>query len=90
MIENLHDNERAKTFARELMDRVKEVVRKGNVTKLRVMRDGETVVNLPVNAGVVVWVAAPLWALLLAAISTVGLSCSVDVVKEDGQVIHVV
>lgn len=90
MIENLHENEKVKGFARDLVDRVKEIVRKGNVTKLRVIRGGETVLNLPVTAGVVAWVAAPLWAILLAAITAVGLSCSVDVVKEDGQVIHVV
>ena len=90
MVENLHDNEKVKKLAGEIVDKVKDVVKLGNVTKILVKKNGETVVNFPLPVGVVGVVAAAPWALLLAAITTFGLDCSVDVVKEDGQVIHIV
>ena len=90
MVENLHDNDKARRLAREMVDKVKAVVKKGNVTKILVRKNGETVVNFPLTVGVVGVVAAAPWALLLAAITTFGLDCTIDVVKEDGQVIHIV
>ena len=90
MLENLHDNEKTKKLAEDIVNKVKEVVKQGNATKILVKRHGETVVNFPLTVGVVGVVAAAPWALLLAAITTFGLDCSIDVVKEDGQVIHIV
>ncbi len=90
MVENLHDSDKAKKLAEEIVGKVKDVVKKGNVTKILVIKDGETVVNFPLTVGVLGVVAAAPWALLLAAITTFGLDCSIDVVKEDGQIIHIV
>lgn len=90
MVENLHDNEKAKRVAEELVAKVKDVVKMGNATKILVKKDGETVANFPLTVGVVGVVAAAPWALLLAAITTFGLDCSIDVEKEDGQIIHIV
>ncbi len=77
------------SFAREIVDKIKVLVKKGNVTKIQVSRNGETVATFPVNVGIVAGVAAAPWALLLAVIATVGAGCSVDVVKEDGQIVHI-
>lgn len=89
MSEKIH-SEQVKELAERLLAGVKEAVRKGNATKILVKRREETVVNLPVTAGAVAFIAAPFWAVVLSAITAIGLECSVDVVKEDGQVVHIV
>src|SRR5690625_2176653 len=45
--------------AEGLVQRLKELIKTGNVTHLRVKRDGRTLVDLPVTAGVVGAVIAP-------------------------------
>lgn len=89
MSEKIHSEE-AKAMAERLLAGVKEAVRKGNATKILIKRKGETVVNLPVTAGAVALVAAPFWAIVLSAITAIGLDCSVDVVRESGEIVHIV
>ena len=75
------------------MNKVKELVKKGNVSRIVVKRKGDTVLNLPVSAGVVgavVGLAYVKWALLAAALATVGFGCTVEVIKDDGAVVNVV
>ena len=74
-----------KKFAEEAIEKLKELVQKGNVTKILVKKDGETIVNFPVNVGIVVGVAAAPWALILAAITTLGMNCHIEVLKDDGE-----
>ena len=66
------------------------MVRKGNVTKILVSKNGETIVKFPLNVGIVAGVAAAPWALILAALTTLGMDCHIDVVKDDGDVIHII
>ncbi|MCI8651058.1 MAG: DUF4342 domain-containing protein [Oscillospiraceae bacterium] len=86
MVENLKD----KKVAEEIVEKLKELVRKGNVTKILVSKNGETIVNFPLNVGIVAGVAAAPWALILAALTTLGMDCHIDVVKDDGDVIHII
>ena len=86
MVENLKD----KKVAEEIVEMLKELVRKGNVTKILVSKNGETIVNFPLNVGIVAGVAAAPWALILAALTTLGMDCHIDVVKDDGDVIHII
>ncbi len=79
-----------KQFAQEILAKLKELVRKGNVTKIQISRKGENVVTFPLNVGVVAGVAVAPWALIAAAIATLGASCSIDVVKENGEVVRIV
>ena len=79
-----------KKFAEEAIDKLKELVQKGNVTKILVKKDGETIVNFPVNVGIVVGVAAAPWALILAAITTLGMNCHIEVLKDDGETITII
>ena len=73
MVEDMKD----KKFAEEIVEKLKELVKKGNVTKIQVIKNGETVVNFPLNVGIVAGVAAAPWALLLAAITTLGMDCHI-------------
>ena len=86
MVEDMKD----KKFAEEIIEKLKDLVKKGNVTKIQVIKNGETIVNFPLNVGIVAGVAAAPWALLLAAITTLGMDCPIDVVKDDGEVLHII
>lgn len=82
-------DDNVKKTAEALVEKVKELVKKGNVTKIQVKKNGEVVVNFPVTVGIVAGVAAAPWALLLAAITTLGLDCSIEVVKDNGEVLRI-
>ena len=86
MVEDMKD----KKFAEELIEKLKDLVRKGNVTKIQVLKGGEVIVNFPLNVGIVGGVAAAPWALILAAITTLVMDCHIDVLKDNGEVMHIV
>ena len=69
----------------QVLERIKALIRKGNVTRLRVKRRGRLVVEVPVTAGVVGAVIAPELALIGAAACLVT-GCSLEVEREDGVV----
>ncbi len=74
------------------MAKIKELVKKGNVSRIVVCRNGQSVLNIPVNVGVVgaaVGLTTAKWALLAAAVATVGFGCTVEIVKADGDVVNV-
>lgn len=69
-----------------LMDKVKEIVKRGNVTKIIVRHDDKIVLNLPLNAGVLGVVVAP-WGVLLGVLAAFGFKCTIDLLKDDGTVV---
>lgn len=69
-----------------LMAKIKEIVGRGNVSRILVKRDEEVFLNLPLNAGIVGAVVAP-WGILAGAIASFGFNCVIEFVKEDGSVI---
>ena len=71
-----------------VMEKVKELVKKGNVSRILVCKDGKELVNIPVNVGIVggvIGLAAAKWAVL----ATIGFGCTVQVIREDGLVTDV-
>ena len=75
------------------IEKVKELVRKGNVSRIVVKRKGTEFLNIPVNVGVVgaaVGLAAAKWVLLASVLATVGFGCVVEIIKADGDVVNVV
>ena len=75
------------------VEKIKELVKKGNVSKIVVRRKGEVLLSIPVNVGVVgavIGLTAAKWAVLAAVLGTVGFGCSVEIVKDDGEVVNVV
>lgn len=83
-------NERLKHAACETVNRVRSLVKTGNVTRVLVERKGETLLNLPLTVSAVGLVAAPAWAILLATLATFGLDCAVTLVTAEGKKISVV
>lgn len=72
----------------EIIETLREILRKGNVTKIVVKKDGDTIVNLPVTAGAIgVILALPLTALGLTA--AVISKCSIEITREDGEIINI-
>ena len=69
----------------ELIEKIKNAVKKGNVTKIQVTKDGKVVLNIPVNVGILGIVAAP-WAVIIGAITAYGFEYDFEIVKEDGTI----
>ena len=76
-------------FANELVEKLKGMIEEGNVTRVRVRKGENIILNLPVNVGLIGTaiglIAAP-WAVILGAVSAVGFKCTVEVEKKDGTV----
>ena len=75
-----------------IVEKVKELVRKGNVSRIVVRKGERVIVNIPVNVGIVggvVAIASAKWVLLASVLATVGFGCCVEVVREDGGVVNV-
>lgn len=81
-----------KNNVNSVMEKIKDLVKKGNVSRILVCKDGKELVNIPVNVGIVggvIGLAAAKWAVLAAVLATVGFGCTVQVIREDGVVTDV-
>lgn len=67
----------------EVMDRVKQLIHEGNVTKIKVKADGRTLVEIPVTIGAIGAVILPQLA-ALGVVVAVFKRCSIEVVRSDG------
>ena len=72
----------------DLLEKVKAVVKEGNVNKIRVKRDEKVLLSVPVNVGIagglVGLAAAPWWGILAAAAAAYGLDVKFEILKNDG------
>jgi hypothetical protein len=73
----------------EFMNWIKGVIRKGNVTRIKIRKDEKVIVDIPVNAGIAVTgiaylIATPL--LALGVLSAVVAKVTIEITKEDGSV----
>jgi len=75
-LEDAATNRKEKFLVRgnKLVDKIKELVKKGNVTKIKVKQDDKILVQIPVTAGVVGVLLAPQLALVAAAVTLVSRS----------------
>ena len=89
--ETINAGQKGRGFGKKgeaLFESIKELIKKGNVAKIQVKRDGETVLNVPVNAGIVGVVIAPL-ASVVGVVAAFGFKCTIEVIKDDGTIIDV-
>ena len=71
----------------DLNKKIMELIKSGNVRKVVVKRDGEEVLSVPLNVGLlggIVGVAAAPMAVILAAIAAYGLDCTIEIERKDG------
>lgn len=72
----------------EMINKVKEILEKGNVTRITVKKDGDIILNLPVTA-------AAVGAIISVPLALIGLGgallskCTIEIQKEDGEIINV-
>ena len=77
----------------EIISKLKEKVKEGNVNRIRVSRKGETLLSIPVNVGVVgglVGLASAPWAFIAGAVASFGLGCKFEVIRKDGSTEEIV
>lgn len=72
----------------QVVEKLKEIVKKGNVSKISIKRNGEVILNLSVNIGIIGTVIAP-WAAIAGTIAALGTKCQIEVIKENGEIIDV-
>jgi hypothetical protein len=71
-----------------ILEALREALRKGNVTKIVIRKDGETIMNIPVTAGAV-------GAILSPPITAIGVTaalvskCTIEIVKENGEIVNI-
>lgn len=71
-----------------ILEALREALRKGNVTKIVIRKDGETIMNIPVTAGAIGAVLSP-------PITAIGVTaalvskCTIEIVKENGEIVNI-
>lgn len=72
----------------DLINYIKELIKSGNVARIIIRKDDTVIVNIPVNAGIVVSVIMVLQPLilLLGAATAVITKLEIDIIKKDGSV----
>ncbi len=70
----------------QLLNQLKDILNKGNATKLTIKKNNEVIVNLPITAGLIgAWIAPFLSAAgITAALLT---QCSVEITQADGKIV---
>ena len=85
------DEKTLKEQAEKAVEYIKGLVKEGSVSRVALIRKGETLVNLPLSAGIIGTVvgaiAAP-WAVLTTALVSFGFDCEIEITKTDGTIIN--
>ena len=68
--------------------KMKEIVDKGNVSRIIVTKGEKTIVNFPLTAGVLGAILVP-WGAILGIVAAMGTQCSIDFVDENGKVVDI-
>lgn len=85
---NLTTKSKINDQTKQVVDKIKEAVEKGNVSRIRVKKEDDTVLNLPVNIGILGAVLAPV-AAVIGAVAAFGMKCTIELVKDDGSVVDI-
>ncbi len=77
-------NSREEFFVKgnELVDKVKELIKKGNVAKIRVKQEEKVLIEIPVTAGVVGALLAPQLA-IIGGVAALVSRCTVEIERVD-------
>ena len=74
-------------FAEKMIERLKKRIEQGNVERIRISRDGKTILDIPLGLGILGGLfafAAEPWAAILGVLTAMGLKCKVEVITKDG------
>ena len=92
-IEEKHNKDNDRITGESLKDsplfqKMKELVEKGNVSRIVVSKGDKTIVNFPVTAGVIGTLLVP-WGAILGIVAAMGTQCSIDFVDDKGSVVDI-
>lgn len=68
--------------------KMKEIVDKGNVTRILVRKGDKNIVNFPLTAGVIGAVLVP-WGAILGIVAAMGTQCDIEFVDDKGELIDI-
>lgn len=90
-IEQKHGNSWMSTMSvtgNEIIEKLKILIQKGNVSRIVLKKEGETLLNVPVTAGAIGVILAPIVSLLgvSAAIAT---KTTIEIIKNNGEVVDI-
>ena len=74
--------------ALQVVEKVKALVKKGNISKIVVKKNKEVILNVPVNLGIIGAICIP-WTMIITTIVALGAKCSIELVKDNGDVINI-
>jgi hypothetical protein len=74
--------EAIKVEGEALLEKLKDLIREGNVRRVRIQHQGRTVAEFPLTAGIVGVVLAPVVAAVAAIIALLK-DCTIEVERED-------
>ena len=71
-----------------LFAKMKEIVEKGNISRIIISKNDKKVISFPVTVGVIGTVLVP-WGAVLGMVAAMGTQCSIDFVDDKGRVIDI-
>ncbi len=76
----MSNNEKYTVSGEDVVKKVKQLIHEGNIRRIRVLQKGNLVMEIPLTAGAIVIVAAPLLA-ALGAFAALVTECTIEVEK---------
>ena len=70
----------------EILAKMKDIVNKGGISKIRITRNDDVIMNIPLVAGILGTVIAP-WGAIIGTLAAFGFKCKIEFVKEDGSIV---
>ncbi|MGL4774065.1 MAG: DUF4342 domain-containing protein [Clostridium sp.] len=85
---NNSSNEQKTETVEELKEWIKDLINKGNVSRIKIKKDDQELVDVPVNAGIAATVIAVVLPPILAfgVIAAVATQITIEITREDGSV----
>ncbi|WP_373898894.1 DUF4342 domain-containing protein [Haloimpatiens sp. FM7315] len=87
-LESSEDNKDIYTTKEEFINWIKDLVKKGQATRIRIKKEEKTIVDIPLNAGVAVGVMSLVWLPIAATLLVTAMvtKVTIEITKTDGTV----
>ena len=72
----------------EIIEKIKEVIEKGNMARIIIKKDDEVLINFPLTVSIVGAVLVP-WGAILGAVAAAGFGCVFEFVTDKGEVVDI-
>jgi hypothetical protein len=83
---NVAEQERYTVTGGQIVEKIKQLIREGNIRRVRLLHDGKVVIEIPLSVGGAAVAAGIIWAPVLAAIgafAALATECTIEVEKID-------